>query len=249
MTMLGISVATLSLWALRLAVAAPVLALVLIGLFRLGVMDFRLPLLGVAVATLLAGIALLLAAGALIGGVGGDGAHAQKAAIALVVSLLVLFAPLNTVRKGGGVPRIHDISTDLDNPPLFETVPGLRAAGDNSLDLNPKVQAAQKAFYTDLAPLLLPGAPDGNFAAAEAAAKAMGWDIVAADAAGGRLEATATTPLFGFKDDVVIRLTASAADTRVDMRSASRVGLSDLGANAARIKAYFEALKAAQASR
>ncbi|MGC6534927.1 MAG: hypothetical protein ACON4V_05215, partial [Parvibaculales bacterium] len=120
--MFGISIATLAGWGLRLAIAAPVLALVLIALFRFGIMDFRLPLLGVAVASLLAIIAALLSAAALIGGVGGDGAHMQKAVSALVLALLVLYAPLNTIRKGGNVPRIHDISTDLDNPPLFEAV-------------------------------------------------------------------------------------------------------------------------------
>lgn len=240
--MLGISLATLTTWALRLAIAAPLIAVFLVALFRAGVMDFRLPLLGVAVAALLSLVALFLAAAALIGGLGGDGAHMQKAAIALVLSLVVLYAPLNTLRKGSGVPRIHDISTDLDNPPVFETVPGLRADSDNSLALNDKVQAAQKAYYTDLAPLSLSGAPADNFAAALAAAENMGWEIVASDKANGHIEATATTALFGFKDDVVIRLSAAKGGTRVDMRSASRVGLSDLGANAARIEAYFQAL-------
>lgn len=240
--MFGISLATLTTWALRLAIAAPLIAVFLVALFRAGVMDFRLPLLGVAVAALLSLVALFLAAAALIGGLGGDGAHMQKAAIALVLSLVVLYAPLNTLRKGSGVPRIHDISTDLDNPPVFETVPGLRAGSDNSLALNDKVQAAQKAYYTDLAPLSLSGAPADNFAAALAAAENMGWEVVASDKAKGHIEATATTALFGFKDDVVIRLSAAKGGTRVDMRSASRVGLSDLGANAARIEAYFQAL-------
>ncbi len=241
--MFGISIATLTTWGLRLAIAAPAIAIFLLALFRMGVMDFRLPLLGVAVASLVSIVALLLSGAALIGGLGGDGAHMQKAAIALVLSLVVLYAPLNTLRKGGGVPPIHDISTDLDNPPLFETVPSLRAASDNSLDIDAKVQAAQKAHYTSLAPLMLDGTPADNFAAAVAAAENMGWEIVAADKSNGRLEATATTAMFGFKDDVVIRLSADNVGTKVDMRSASRVGISDLGANAARIEAYFDALK------
>ena len=86
--MFGISIMTLATWGLRLAIAAPILALLLIALFRLGVMDFRLPLLGVAIASLLAAIALLLSAAALIGGVGGDGAHMQKAVGALVLALV-----------------------------------------------------------------------------------------------------------------------------------------------------------------
>lgn len=241
--MLGISIATLATWGLRLAIAAPVLAIVSIAIFRLGMMEFRLPFLGLVLAILLAAIALLLSAGALIGGLGGDGAYMQRAVIALVLALLVLYAPLNTIRKGGSVPPIHDISTDLENPPLFEAVPGVRAANDNSLALDAKVQAAQKAHYTDLAPVSLGGAPSDNFAKALAAAEAMGWEIVAGNAENGIIEATATTALFGFKDDVVIRLSADGGDTKLDMRSASRAGVSDLGANAARIKAYFAALK------
>ena len=241
--MLGISVAGLALWGVRLAVAAPVLAILCIAVFRLGLMEFRLPFLGLVLAILLAAIALLLSAAALIGGMGGDGAHMQKSIGALVLALLVLYAPLNTIRKGGSVPPIHDITTDLDNPPIFEAVPSVRATSDNSLALDEKVQAAQKAFYTELAPLALSGAPADNFAKALSAAEAMGWEIVASDAAKGTIEATATTALFGFKDDVVIRLSADGANTKVDMRSASRAGVSDLGANAARIAAYFDTLQ------
>lgn len=241
--MLGISVATLTTWGLRLAIAAPILAILCIAVFRLGIIEFRLPFLGLVLAVLLAVIALLLSAGALIGGLGGDGAHMQRAAIALVLALVMLFPPLNTVRKGGNVPPIHDISTDLDNPPIFEAVPGVRGANDNSLALDEKVQAAQKAFYTELAPLSLSGSAADNFAKALAAAEGMGWEIVAQNADKGLIEATATTTLFGFKDDVIIRLSDANGGTRVDMRSASRAGLSDLGANAARIEAYFSALK------
>ena len=241
--MLGISIATLATWGLRLAIAAPLIAIFLIALFRFGVMDFRLPLLGVAVATLVSIVALLLSAAALIGGIGGDGAHMQKAAIAVLVALVVLYAPLNTLRKGGDVPRIHDISTDLDNPPMFDKVTALRASSDNSLALDEKVQAAQKAYYTGLAALSLSGSPADNFAAALQAAEDMGWQVVASDKTKGHIEATATTALFGFKDDVVIRLSGAKGGTKIDMRSASRVGLSDLGANAARIEAYFTKLQ------
>lgn len=245
--MLGISVATLTIWGLRLAIASPVLAVFCIAIFRFGIIEFRLPFLGLVLAVLLAAIALLLSAGALIGGLGsgssGDGVHMQRAAIALVLALVMLFPPLNTVRKGGNVPPIHDISTDLDTPPIFEAVPATRGANDNSLALDEKVQAAQKAFYTALAPLSLSGSAGDNFAKALAAAEDMGWEIVAQNADTGIIEATATTTLFGFKDDVIIRLSDANGGTRVDMRSASRAGLSDLGANAARIEAYFAALK------
>ncbi|MEX2241047.1 MAG: DUF1499 domain-containing protein [Burkholderiales bacterium] len=70
----------------------------------------------------------------------------------------------------------------------------------------------------------------------------MGWEIVATDAAAGRIEATDTTFWFGFKDDVVIRVEGDGAGSRVDVRSVSRVGVGDVGANAKRIRAYLRAL-------
>ena len=85
--------------------------------------------------------------------------------------------------------------------------------------------------------------PDRAFARAEAAARSLGWDIAAAVPAEGRIEATATTRWFGFKDDVVIRIAAAPGGSRVDVRSVSRVGKSDLGANARRIRAFLAALR------
>ena len=68
----------------------------------------------------------------------------------------------------------------------------------------------------------------------------MGWEIVASDPAAGRIEATDTTFWFGFKDDVVVRVAAAPDGSRVDVRSLSRVGLSDVGTNAARIRKYLD---------
>ena len=84
--------------------------------------------------------------------------------------------------------------------------------------------------------------PADAFKRALQAARDMGWEIVAADAAAGRIEATDTTFWFGFKDDVVIRVEADGAGSRVDLRSVSRVGVGDVGANAARIRAYLRTL-------
>jgi uncharacterized protein (DUF1499 family) len=75
----------------------------------------------------------------------------------------------------------------------------------------------------------------------------MGWDIVSVSPAELRIEATATTLLFGFKDDVVIRVTAQDNASRVDIRSLSRVGVSDLGTNARRVRSFLSELKAAAA--
>jgi uncharacterized protein (DUF1499 family) len=85
-------------------------------------------------------------------------------------------------------------------------------------------------------------APNQAFDRALATARAMGWEIIASDPTAGRIEATDTTLWFGFKDDVVVRVEAAPGGSRVDVRSLSRVGLSDVGTNAARIEKYLTAL-------
>jgi uncharacterized protein (DUF1499 family) len=118
-------------------------------------------------------------------------------------------------------------ATNASNPPEY--------AG-------PEVAAQQKKAYPDLAPIRLAVPPAQAFDKARAAAQALGWEIVASDPAEGRLEATDTTRWFAFKDDVVVRIRPDGDGSRVDVRSKSRVGRSDVGANAARIRAFREAL-------
>ena len=141
------------------------------------------------------------------------------------------------------VPPIHDISTDLDNPPTFEAVVPLRADAPNPLERPPAVTEQQRQGYPDLAPITL-STPSGRaFDRALAAAQDAGWRIVTADKGSGRIEATDTTRWFGFEDDIVVRLTPWGAGTRVDVRSVSRVGRSDTGTNARRIRRYLDALR------
>ena len=101
---------------------------------------------------------------------------------------------------------------------------------------------AQRHAYPDIRPLFLPLAPPPAFDRALNAARAAAWEIVAADSASGRIEATATTRWFGFKDDVVVRIAPAASGSRVDVRSVSRVGQSDVGTNAKRIRDYLARL-------
>ena len=169
-------------------------------------------------------------------------AHARRlAAGALVCAVAVGAYPLYLFQQVGQVPRIHDITTDTDNPPKFVAVLPLRK-GLNSLDVSPEVIAQQKKGYPEIAPVTLEVAPAAAFERAERAARAMGWEIVAAVPAEGRIEATDTSLLFGFKDDIVIRVAAQGAGSRVDARSVSRVGRSDFGVNAKRVRKYFAAL-------
>ena len=103
--------------------------------------------------------------------------------------------------------------------------------------------AQQRGAYPEIKPQVLPVLPDEAFERALAVAGEMGWEIVAAEKGEGRIEATDTTFWFGFKDDVVIRIQPAEAGSRVDVRSASRVGVGDLGVNAARIRRFLEGLR------
>jgi uncharacterized protein (DUF1499 family) len=158
-------------------------------------------------------------------------------AIALVVTVAALAIGARVVRRA--FPPINDISTDTDDPPRFVDILPLRAASrSRSEHGGPAVAAMQRAAYPDIAPAQLSTTPAEAFARARAAANEMGWEIVSADSAAGRIEATATTPVFRFRDDIVIRVRTHSRGVRVDIRSASRVGRGDLGANARRIRGF-----------
>jgi uncharacterized protein (DUF1499 family) len=164
---------------------------------------------------------------------------------ALGLGVLTFGLPYSQQRAARAVPPIHDITTDTNDPPVFVDVLPLRADAPNSADYaGDSIAVLQREAYPDVQPVQLADAPAVAYTRARRAAESMGWTMVATDSVAGRIEATATTTWFGFKDDVVIRLRAEGSGTRVDVRSVSRVGRSDVGANAARIRAYVKALNA-----
>jgi uncharacterized protein (DUF1499 family) len=160
----------------------------------------------------------------------------------LAISLLVAGPPLYHWHMVGQVPRIHDISTDTANPPSYVDIVPLRKGVENSTDFSAEVAAQQQKAYPDIVPAKLDMPPAQALQRAEKAARAMGWDIVAVAPADLRIEATDTTLLFGFKDDIVIRVAADGGGSRLDMRSLSRVGRSDFGVNANRIRKFMRQL-------
>ena len=190
----------------------------------------------------------------------------RAALVALLIPALG-FGYLGYVRgQSADIPPIHDVTTNVADPPLYsEALMAVRTAEDANpvaefsaqLTSLPAYQGPRFAplagkslgqvgqeAYPELETLVTATAPADAFAAAEAEARAQGWTIVSADAATGLIEATAETFWFGFKDDVAIRVRPADAGAAIDMRSTSRVGLSDLGANAARIEGYMTALSA-----
>lgn len=165
------------------------------------------------------------------------------AALALAAGLVAFGIPFEWQRRAQNAPPIHDVTTDLENPPTFEAVLPLRADAPNSIERPPALADEQRRGYPELAPVTLPVPLDQAFSRALAVAQEEQWQIVTADKASGRIEATDTTRWFGFKDDIVVRLTPWGSGTRVDMRSVSRVGRGDTGTNARRIRRFLNALQ------
>lgn len=164
-----------------------------------------------------------------------------RALAGIIVSLLIIAPMTPHILTAFSVPPIHDITTDTDNPPLFVDILPLRADASNTAEYGGETLAAiQKAAYPDIAPLILPAPPAEAFARAQKIIEARGWTQVAANAAEGRIEATAETKNMHFKDDVVIRITAEGEGSKIDMRSVSRFGQSDLGVNAKRITEFLK---------
>lgn len=161
-------------------------------------------------------------------------------AIALVIGLIVVAIPWQNRRQAAGVPPIHDITTDVNDPPQFVAIAPLRADAPNPVTYEgEEIARQQQQAYPDIEPVLLDMPLERAFQRALDAAEAQGWEIVDASPSEGRIEATDRTFWFGFYDDVVIRLTEVNGRTVVDVRSKSRVGRSDLGVNARRIREYL----------
>jgi len=231
--------AVLALLALVIGVAALADLLLAGPGSRMGWWTFRTGLLVMLKWAAYGGIAasVLAIAALLLGG------RRALAAAALLAGLAALVPPLLFQRTAKSVPPIHDITTDTDNPPAFVAVLEQRAGAANPAEYGgAEIAAQQHRAYPDLRQVTLADPPARAFERALAAARGQGWQIVAAVPAEGRIEATDTTRWFGFKDDVVVRVKPEGTGSRVDVRSLSRVGKSDVGKNASRIRAYLAAL-------
>ena len=206
-----------------------------------GFVAFRLFLLG----SLLAVLALLLGLGALFTtraskGRAGRGLAWGACALAVVVIGSVALAAGRSAR----VPAINDITTDPSDPPGFSVLARDPANAGRDMSYPGEAFASQqRAGYPDLAPIDVATSSTDTFAATKAAIEAFGWRIAAADPAAGTIEATDTSRIFRFVDDIAVRVRPLATGARVDMRSKSRVGKGDVGANAARIRRLRDALQ------
>lgn len=187
----------------------------------------------------IAGAALSLA-GAILARPG-SGRRGFVAAIAgIVLGGLAFGVPWHWSRTAKQVPGIHDISTDTENPPAFVAVLALRKNAPKPTEYGGReIAEKQRAAYPDIRPIEVGMPPAQAYDRAIDLGRRMGWQIVDGNREEGRIEATATTRWFGFKDDVVVRIVPMAGQgSRLDIRSVSRVGINDAGTNARRIRGF-----------
>jgi uncharacterized protein (DUF1499 family) len=233
-------------WGFRLALVALVVLVIGIIANRYGLASFRIALPTLALAALIGLVAAVVSLVGLIASLGSGKTGTTVAVLGIVIGLVAATPVATSFAKGRHVPRIHDITTDLVNPPQFVAVVPLRKDSPNPLDRKEpaNLAALQSAAYPDLQTLTVQEQPGKVFEAARDVAHDMGWEIVAATPETGLIEATATTSLLHFKDDIAIRVAERDGGSAVDVRSVSRVGVSDLGVNAKRVRTYLAALKA-----
>jgi len=237
----------LAIWARRTALFSLAATLIAIIIVRSGALDIVPALSTLAGALVLALVAILLAFAAGIAiwreGVGG----VREAVTALLVGVALIAYPLYLGVKAYRLPAIYDVTTDPIDPPRFEAIARLRPR-----DANPVTYAGlytaeqQRAAYSDIEPDLTNSSPQEAYDAAFKVITKRKWHIVdarppqPAAPREGRIEAVARTPILGFRDDVVVRVRATTDGARIDVRSASRYGRHDLGANAARVRALID---------
>jgi len=159
---------------------------------------------------------------------------AWRASLALPGTLLLL----SLLASRGDYPAIHDVTTDTGDPPAFTAAEQQRGAGANPLALDSEAIILQQQAYPDLQTLISAMPIDEAFDRALQVAADMGWEIYHQDRNVGVIEAVDTTSIMAFRDDIVIRVRSNAQGTLVDLRSVSRVGIGDIGANAKRIRAF-----------
>lgn len=236
-------VSKLAAWSGRLGVFALAVAALSVIILRSGLLEIVPALATFAAALIFAGLAILLAfAGFIViwrQGLSGLG----YALLGLLLGLLLLAYPSYLGYRATKLPAITDITTDPANPPRFDVLARLRPRGRTEYP-GAATAERQRAAYSDIVPLQLAVPPKAAYDIALALATKRKWLLVDSRPPAGRrdgvIEAVTRTPIMGFRDDVVIRVSPLRDGARVDLRSASRYGTHDFGANAARLRSLLE---------
>ena len=207
---------------------------------RLGLFDFRFGFTLIQGTLILSIVVFLLSLIFMFRHRNSNPASSAAARTAMLICLVPLIGLGSQIFKARSVPPIHNISTDVSDPPSFFRVEQLRSKTDNPLEYDASVLAQlQQQAYPNIKTLHTKLPADKAFKRALVVVDALHWEIANDDAMSGVIEATETTALWAFKDDVVVRIRATEQGSDIDLRSVSRVGQSDLGANAARIERFL----------
>ena len=235
----------LAIWSGRLGLFALAVAALSVIILRSNMLEIEPSLATFGAALVFAALAILLAFASFVviwrQGLWG----LRSAVLGLFLGLMLLAYPSYLGYRATVLPMITDVTTDPDNPPRFEALARLRPRGRIDYP-GAKSAALQRAAYGDIVPLQLSVPPKTAYDIALAVVTKRKWRVLdpRPPAAGRRdavIEATAQTPIMGFRDDIVVRITPAPQNgSRVDIRSASRVGLHDFGANASRVRALIE---------
>jgi uncharacterized protein (DUF1499 family) len=236
----------LAVWSRRVAVFSIPVVLLAITIVRSGLLELVPALATFGGALALAAVAILLALGAFVviwrEGLRGGG----YAVLALMIGIGILAYPAYLATRAYRLPVINDVTTDPIDPPRFEAIARLRSRESNPIAYaGLRAAELQRAAYPDIEPLLLNVTPQEAYNSALAVITRRKWRVVDArppqpGRRDGLIEAVARTPIMGFRDDVVVRIRPAQEGARVDVRSASRYGRSDLGVNASRVRALIE---------
>jgi len=193
-------------------------------------------LVGGLLSALLGGIAALVTRG------GADPLGSKRALSSLVIGIGLLVLVAVAGAPGADAPPINDITNNLESPPAFDAAKRTAANRDRDMGYPESFKAQVEEAYGDLHPFSLDATPAECFADSLQAAKNLGWTLVDSNPGAGTFEAEDRTAIFRFVDDVAVRVRPTSAGCAVDVRSKSRDGQGDLGANAKRIRVFGEEL-------
>ena len=232
----------LSKSALIFGIAAPLVAMAGVTLARYDMIGKLAGFSGILAGALIAVVAILTGAIALTLAFKNGGSK-KAAFVGLLVALIYISFLGSRAAAGGDVPAIHDISTDLTNPPQFASL-SLRSDNLAGVDTVENWRTIHSKGYPDLQSVTIAKPVAEVIARAETIARKLGWEVAVADPVTGHFEATVSVSYIRFQDDVVLRVvpTEDGAASIVDMRSVSRVGVSDLGVNAKRVRSFLDTL-------
>lgn len=237
-----------ALWSQRVALLFLLLFAITFGLHRFGVIQtpVAMKLFGLAIAGALVGVALGVVSLITIWREGYSGAG--QAVSGVVLGTLMLAVPLWSLPSLLALPRIHEVTTDVDRPPAFQKLATIRTGdGVNPATYQRAEASLQQKAYPDIKPLPVNRPTADTYSAVRDAVSNLKWHVVSeqppADGRSGMIEAVDRSKIFGFTDDVVIRVSGAGRETRVDVRSSSRHGYHDLGRNAEHVRALFSEVK------